>query len=223
MTRLTEVVTEDGSITFRNEDVDECYHTKSGAMDEALRKHLLPSGILDDIENKTEVVIADVCFGLGYNAIVAMTEIWSKNPNVKITVHAFENDPVILNKIDVVSFEDKHKNSKELILAMIKDGKYCTDKFCGILHLGDVRETIKDVEDNVFNAIFFDSFSPKKVPELWTEELFTQIFRCSAKGSALTTYSCARVVRDNLRAAGFGVFDGPIIGRRSPSTIARKI
>jgi tRNA U34 5-methylaminomethyl-2-thiouridine-forming methyltransferase MnmC len=40
------------------------------------------------------------------------------------------------------------------------------------------------------------------------------------KGAMMSTYSCARIVRDNLKNAGFEVKNGPIIGRRSPSTIA---
>jgi tRNA U34 5-methylaminomethyl-2-thiouridine-forming methyltransferase MnmC len=40
--------------------------------------------------------------------------------------------------------------------------------------------------------------------------------------SRLATYSCARVVRDNLKNAGFQIFDGPKLWRRGPSTIAVK-
>ena len=43
------------------------------------------------------------------------------------------------------------------------------------------------------------------------------------KESILATYSCARIVRDNLKEAGFEVFDGPSVGRRAPSTIAKKL
>ena len=39
---LREVKTDDGSITFHNSDVDETYHSTSGALQEALEKHVLP-------------------------------------------------------------------------------------------------------------------------------------------------------------------------------------
>jgi tRNA U34 5-methylaminomethyl-2-thiouridine-forming methyltransferase MnmC len=42
------------------------------------------------------------------------------------------------------------------------------------------------------------------------------------KGGKLATYSCARVVRENLVAAGFSVSDGPCVGRRAPGTVAVK-
>jgi len=50
--------------------------------------------------------------------------------------------------------------------------------------------------------------------------IFKEIKNRMGKNSILTTYSCARIVRDNLRKAGFKVFDGPKVGRRGPSTIA---
>jgi len=39
------------------------------------------------------------------------------------------------------------------------------------------------------------------------------------KNAKLSTYSYARTVRENLKEAGFEVIDGPVLGRRSPSTI----
>jgi tRNA U34 5-methylaminomethyl-2-thiouridine-forming methyltransferase MnmC len=42
------------------------------------------------------------------------------------------------------------------------------------------------------------------------------------EGAKLSTYSYARWIRNNLKNAGFEVLDGPILGRRSPSTIALK-
>jgi tRNA U34 5-methylaminomethyl-2-thiouridine-forming methyltransferase MnmC len=41
-------------------------------------------------------------------------------------------------------------------------------------------------------------------------------------GGKLSTYSCAVKIRKNLANANFEVIDGPIIGRRSPATIAIK-
>ena len=72
------------------------------------------------------------------------------------------------------------------------------------------------------DAVFFDPFSPKKVPDMWEKEFFKDIFDAMKNNSILATYSCARVVRDNLKAVGFKVEDGPKIGRRSPSTLAIK-
>ena len=68
--------------------------------------------------------------------------------------------------------------------------------------------------------MFLDPFSPPKNPELWTESFFREVKKLMKPKAILATYSCARIVRDNLKKAGFIVKDGPIIGRRSPSTLA---
>ena len=56
-----------------------------------------------------------------------------------------------------------------------------------------------------FDLVYFDAFAPEKQPELWTVELFRQIFLSMKSHSILTTYSSKGMVRRNLKAAGFHV------------------
>lgn len=212
---MNKVITDDGSITFRNSELDECYHTKSGALDEALRKHVIPSGILD-VEN---VVIADICFGLGYNSLVALHEIWKKNPVQKITLYAFENDSEIMSQLKDINLGEMN-DVRDIFVKLINEGEYSDHRLKAKMFLGDFRSEMKKVSG--FTVVFFDPFSPQKVPELWSLEVFSDLYLLCAPGCVLTTYSCARLVRDGLKGAGFIVSDGPTIGRRSPSTIARK-
>lgn len=223
MTKLIKVVTDDNSITYRNMDIDECYHTKSGAIDEALRKHVIPSGILEIVKNKNEVNIADVCFGLGYNSLVAVNEILKINSSCKINLFAFENDMEIMNELKNIIFENNELNIIIVKFTDLIENKFYQDENLNLkLFFGDFREELKKVENDLFDVVFFDSFSPQKMPELWSKEVFSLIYKKCNSGCVLTTYSCARMVRDNMKFAGFFVFDGPTIGRRSPSTLAKK-
>ena len=45
------IKTDDGSYTCRSADLDECYHTKSGALDEAFRKHTLPLKVWEGVDS----------------------------------------------------------------------------------------------------------------------------------------------------------------------------
>jgi tRNA U34 5-methylaminomethyl-2-thiouridine-forming methyltransferase MnmC len=74
----------------------------------------------------------------------------------------------------------------------------------------------------MFDFVFFDPFSPKKCPELWTEEVFGDVFRIMKFDGMLATYSCARKVRDAMKSVGFEVKDGPKVKRWAPSTLAFK-
>tara|TARA_B100000315_G_C14571155_1_gene585593 strand:- start:936 stop:1568 length:633 start_codon:yes stop_codon:yes gene_type:complete len=205
---MKKVITNDNSITFYNEKVGDHYHTKSGAKEEAVEKHVKA---LDVKPNK---VIFDICFGLGYNTAAAL-DIGAA------TVYCFENDKEILQNILKINADFKSYNIiKEFIKNFLNGNNvYEKDDIKLIMLFGDARENIKKVKEKA-DYVFFDPFSPAKVPELWTEEFFKDIKDNMKKGAKLSTYSYARKVRDNMRNARFEVLDGPILGRRSPSTIA---
>jgi chorismate dehydratase len=215
---MEKVMTDDGSETFRNDDVDECYHTKSGAIEEAFKKFAEPCKI-KELAKKGKIRILDVCFGFGYNTAAAIDTALEENKDVEIESVGLENDERVFDMIQELNPKVK---SFELIKQLNKNNLKITKNNISIsILLGDARETIKTVSQS-FDAVFFDPFSPKKCPELWTEELFREIYDRMEKGAILATYSYARVVKDNLKNAGFRVEDGPIVGRRSPSTIAIK-
>jgi tRNA U34 5-methylaminomethyl-2-thiouridine-forming methyltransferase MnmC len=226
---LEPITTDDGSPTFRSEKYDEPYHSKSGAIEECFEKYINPLKIWE----KESPVIYDVCSGMGYNAAAAIDAFLEKGKGT-ITIYCYENDPEIIEKS--LEIEPAFKNYfmiKELVNNYFRTGQaeFETEikgkeqqillKIKLILRVGDARELIPK-EKETADFVFFDPFSPKKHPEMWKEPFFKDIFLKMNKGGVLATYSYARVVRDNLKAAGFVVSAGPVVGRRSPSTIARK-
>jgi len=208
---MNKITTKDGSITCYNEEAGDYYHTKSGAKEEAIEKHAKALNI------KPNKIIFDICFGLGYNTAAAL----ELGP---ATVYCFENDEKILKNILKLNADFKSYNMiKEFIKGFFKGNKvYEKDGIKLIMLFGDAREQIKKVKEKA-DYVFFDPFSPAKVPEMWTEEFFKDIKDKMKTGGKLSTYSCAGWVRDNMQNAGFKVLDGPIIGRRSPSTICEKL
>jgi queuine tRNA-ribosyltransferase len=71
------------------------------------------------------------------------------------------------------------------------------------------------------DLIFYDPFSSKADPALWTREIFARIFkRCLPKSAELYTYSCSTAVRVALLTAGFFVAEGVGTGPKSDTTIA---
>jgi len=89
--------------------------------------------------------------------------------------------------------------------------------------IGDAVETLTKVPAEAVDAIFWDPFSPKPHPELWTQSEFKKAYTVLKKGGIFATYSYARIVRDGLKNVGFDVRDGPIVGRRCPSTLGFKV
>ena len=215
---MQQIKTPDGSVTFHNTEFNEAYHSKSGAKEEAVKKFVEPCQI-KEIAKTGSLKILDFCFGLGYNTAAAIDAALEENPGCKIEVIGLEIDEKMLQLL--VDLPDSFL-SYPLIKETIKNKyTYNKDNIQIQLLIGDATQTIKRIE-NEFDAIFFDPFSPKKCPALWTEEIFKECYRLLKKNRRLATYSCARIVRDNMRKAGFTIIDGPQLWRRGPSTIGVK-
>jgi tRNA U34 5-methylaminomethyl-2-thiouridine-forming methyltransferase MnmC len=54
-----------------------------------------------------------------------------------------------------------------------------------------------------YDLIYFDAFAPEKQPELWTEDVFAQLYAAAAPGAVLVSYCAQGQFRRNLRAAGW--------------------
>lgn len=215
---MKQIITSDGSVTFHNEQFDEAYHSKSGAKEEAVKKFVEPCRIAE-LAKSGKMRILDICFGIGYNTAAAIDCALAANPDCIIEVIGLENDEKILNEILML-------NDSFICYPIIKKTvkhkyQYFKNNVSIKIIIGDAIQSIKTINGE-FDAVFLDPFSPKKCPEFWTKMFFEDIHKVMKKNSRLATYSCARVVRDNLRNAGFQIQDGPKIWRRGPSTIAVK-
>ncbi len=232
--------TDDGSISYRSPIHDEPYHTKAGALSEAIEKHARALKVWE----KKNPVIFDVCSGLSYSAACALEEIRNRKNNSFVDIYLFENDLEILKMHkelpDILEFsatsygDDLNSAStlqnitcfhhfKKAVHQFItkKQTVYEQEDFRITIVFGDVRETIKTTPTKA-DFVFFAPFSSEKSPELWTKELFADIYSKMHSRAKLSTYAYARFIRDALTSVGFTVTKGPTLGRRSPSIIASK-
>ncbi len=219
------VKTGDSSYTYLNKGVGETYHSVSGGFEEAFGKFVIPSTMVKLCSRGFTVF--DVCFGLGYNSAAALhffLEHFSKGGFMELV--GFENDRQILNKIasiEVPEFIEDAYSPIRLLVKELHNGKPCvkSDIFSLRLDFGDARVRIIQ-ERRKANIVLFDPFSPKRAPDMWSYEFLKTIYNKMERGGVLTTFSCARVTRENLKRCGFRVSNGPRIGRKAPSTIAVK-
>lgn len=216
---MKKIITADSSETFLNEELGESYHSHTGAVEEALQKYVIPCKI-KELAKTGKLKILDVCFGMGYNSAMAVEVALQENPDCEIEVVGLEYDPKIIEKIqDVNPPINYYKNYKKITL---KNLKFNDNNITLKIILGDARQTVKQLNTNYFDAIFFDPFSPKAMPEMWGEELFRELWKVMKPTGILATYSCARMARENMGKGGLFYDDGPIVGRRGPGTIATK-
>lgn len=217
MLRLKRIITKDSSVTFHNEKFDETYHCLAGAVSEAKIKFVEPCKI-KELSKKGSISILDICFGLGYNTAAAIDEALRINPDCKIRIIGLENDEKCF---DLIKELNPGFKSYKLLQKIDKFNLLIIDKNIQIkIILDDAKESIKKL-DKTFDAVFLDPFSPPKNPKLWSLDFFNNIKNVMKPNSILATYSCATHVRDKLKQLGFIVEDGPVFGRKSPSTMAR--
>lgn len=74
-----------------------------------------------------------------------------------------------------------------------------------IIHNSQLSDTLDLTHNFQFDVVFFDAFSPEAQPELWTEEVFRNVYGLMKKGGVLTTYCAKGDVRRAMLAAGFRV------------------
>lgn len=215
---MKSVRTADGSTTYYSEEFKEHYHSTTGALEESFKKFVIPS--LKDKLEQEHIKLLDICFGIGYNTACAIHYIKANNPRIRIEIVGLENDPAIVRSVKDLEVPRLISEEYDILRKLPDSWQVNQGRVQVRLVLDDAAQGIKGLEG--FDAVFLDPFSPEKCPSLWQEDFIQDIYSALKKGGVLTTYSCARIVRDNLRKAGFVVKDGPRVGRRSPSTIAFK-
>lgn len=81
------------------------------------------------------------------------------------------------------------------------------------LLIGDARTTLPRLDARV-NAWFLDGFAPARNPQMWDDEIFQAMARCSAPNATFATFTSAGIVRRGLEVAGFHVEKVPGHGKK---------
>jgi tRNA U34 5-methylaminomethyl-2-thiouridine-forming methyltransferase MnmC len=242
---LEVVMTEDGSITCRDETTGELYHNRAGAYTEALHNYVEPSYLKRIVESRRDLEVLDICFGLGYNTFVLAlelldqmeTRIASQQFNLKVV--AIDRDPDIIKVLPHVLADERLRRLEPLAqdFARRANGKSaqpflssCRVENRNVLDLDlslkfeELRKAVPELvrQGKRFDLIFHDGFSPKHMPELWTYELFEQYAQLIGEKGMILTYSSAAAVRGALRLCSLTVKRTAKVGGKSGGTIAAK-
>jgi tRNA U34 5-methylaminomethyl-2-thiouridine-forming methyltransferase MnmC len=210
---LREVITDDGTITLKNDKYNECYHSIEGAVTETLYKHIYPAfGVVD----KKEIKILDICFGLGYNTFLA---ILNRPINSKLKIYSPEFDGKLVKSLKDFKYPQEFEKIKYIIDAIAEKGFYKDEWVEVEVFVGDAREYIKKLDK--IDIVFQDAFSPKVNQELWTIEYFRDIERLNPQ--IITTYSVATPIRFALYNLGYNLYTHPYDNIRKGTLASKKI
>ena len=199
------VLSEDGSFTAYSKEYGEHYHsTKDGALHESLVKHVIPAFKIK--QNQKEINILDICFGLGFNTLATLFYAKQNFPHAKINIYSPELDENLVKSLKNFTYPKEFDEFIKIISLLVETGVY-DDEFWHVeIFLGDAREYIKSFEQNKFDIVFQDAFSPSVNPTLWSKEYFSDIKKIIKEDGVLTTYSTALATRLALYENGFNIY-----------------
>jgi tRNA U34 5-methylaminomethyl-2-thiouridine-forming methyltransferase MnmC len=197
-------LTHDGSSTLYSKQFNETYHSIFGAISES--NHIyIKNGIqyYKDFFQINAINILEIGFGTGLNAI--LTWKYACENNIRVQYFSVEKYPLSIQEIQNLNYSDilqapwqerfKTLHTFEWNKSnVIKDFKICKLK-ADLLNLPKMN--------TVFDIIYFDAFSPEKQPELWTEQVFENLFALMKKNGILVSYCAKGLVKRNLKKVGF--------------------
>jgi len=204
------LTTADGSKTIQIEEWNEQYHSMYGAIQEA--EHVfIKHGLLFLAGDVTlsfskSLSVLEIGFGTGLNAFLTLL----KAEDLKLNIHytGVEAYPVSheevrqLNYVEQLSAEAFQSAFNTLHDCSWEKEHAITPNF----HLTKLRKDFRAISAvETFDLIYFDAFSPRVQPELWTETQFKIMFNALRTNRVLVTYSAKGDVRRAMQASGFSV------------------
>ena len=194
--------TADGSFSLQSERFGEAFHNSAGARNEAVAKFAVPAQ-LERFGNGAPLRVLDVCVGLGYNSAVVLEALPSPAPELQWWGLELDRRPLAL-ALSQLDFRNSWSPPVLQILQQLRDqGRWHHPRSSGELLWGDARRMLRAIpEQQRFDLILQDAFSPQRCPELWTEEFLAGLAARLAAGGRLLTYSRSAAVRASLRRSG---------------------
>ncbi len=199
---LEVINTDDGSNTIYLPELNETYHSKYGAVNEA--EYVYINNGLKKIE-KTNINVCEIGFGTGLNTL--KTLIYAIDNNLTINYIAYEKFPLptdIVDRLNYGSICNYQDYFSKIHNVSWENTHSITENFTLLKKKADVLDTAINFPDNI-DIIYFDAFAPSKQAEMWNTDLFRKLYLSLSDKGILVSYASAGVVKQALRQAGFTI------------------
>ncbi len=202
---LTLFVTDDGSYTLKHPAFPETYHSKFGAVTEAITVFLENSQVNNRLQQGLPTHVLEIGFGSGLNFL--LTASCAKQHQCDLSYTAFENRlppmSIIVELLNKNTTDcDNEIEALQRTLSHPPVIKASVNRYSTLTMINtDVRTY--EMPGNTFDAIYLDAFSVSQNPQLWQSRFLKALHGTLKPGGTLATYSVNRLFKDALTAAGF--------------------
>jgi len=222
--RFEVVATSHGGLAVLDRAAGEVMHPGVGARAEAEALYVRQARLAERLsEGGAPLVLFDVGLGAGSNALAALRAARAAPPGARrLEVLSFERDLAALafaasdGCAGPLALSAEDLRAARRILAA---GCHEEPRLRWRLLPGDALAALPAVAE-LAEVVFWDPFSPRANPELWSVAAFAALrARCAAR-AAVFTYSTATAVRSALLLAGFFAGAGDASGFKAATTAA---
>jgi queuine tRNA-ribosyltransferase len=215
------VRTRGGALAMRSVDAGEVMHPGVGPLVEAEQLYVRQSRLAERLRAEAEVVVFDVGLGAGSNAFAARAAAERAGQGAgRLRLVSFERDlgalALALENPDAFAIDEGATVAARALLA---HGHHETPHVTWSLEAGDVLEALARVPARA-DVVYWDPFSPRANPTLWTVAAFAAARRAAGPRCTLFTYSASTATRVALLLGGWAVGVGDAIGEKAHTTAA---
>ena len=199
---LDQFPTLDGSFSLHSSLFCEAFHNSAGALNEARAKFVRPAEVQRFKPDHTLRVL-DVCFGLGYNSAALWDSLSGQTSRMQWWGLEIDARPLRLALANTGFINHWTHSTFNRLRSLDQCSEWTDADGQGTLLFGDARQCLDNIpEEQSFDLIFHDAFSPQRCPQLWSEEFLKRLADRLAPEGRLLTYSRSAAVRTSLKRAG---------------------
>lgn len=198
--------TADGSNTLFNEEIGEHYHSAHGALQES--KHVfIEAGLKHGLEKigNTEIDVLEVGFGTGLNFLLSYAH--CEEVNKKLNFHSIEAFPLSTETLISTNYQqyvpqniwDSFINNYEQAL----DNEVGLSTNCNLVISHTTLQNFNTTKQ--FDVLYFDAFSVRHQPELWTNEMIAHACSFLKTGGIFVTYAITGNLKRAVKNCGFEI------------------
>ena len=197
------ITTQDGSTTIFLPDLNEHYHSKHGAIQEAY--HVFIKAGFDLFKNQA-IAILEIGLGTGLNAFITFLETEKLSQKIDyVGVEAYpvsSNEAFLMNYVNQLNAQEYQAIFNKIHNCNWEEKIEISSNFC----LTKRKQFFNDIEDkNAFELIYFDAFGCTAQPEVWSTAIFQKMFNALKSGGVLVTYAARGAVKRSMIEVGFTI------------------